>query len=121
MFATWLPTEVTKSFVEEDLRLFRSSEDTAAQQRDRFERELAEFRTRGLTRTIDPSSMLHQRATTAFCAPIRDSEGNVVVALAITSHADRLSADWNGVAPMALARAAQDISYHLSNNMSLTK
>jgi DNA-binding IclR family transcriptional regulator len=33
MFATWLPTEVTKSFVEEDLRLFRSSEDTAVQQR----------------------------------------------------------------------------------------
>ena len=113
MFATWLPTEVTKSFVEVDLRLFRSSEDTAVQQRARFECELAEFRTRGLTRTVDPSSLLHQRATNAFCAPIRDSEGNVVVALAITSQADRLSADWEGAAPIALARAAQDISNHL--------
>ena len=119
MFATWLPTEVTKSFVEEDLRLFRSSEDTAVQQSERFDRELAEFRTRGLTRTVDPSSMLHQRATNAFCAPIHDSEGNVVVGLAITSQADRLSADWDGAASLALARAAHEISSHLGYKKDL--
>lgn len=119
MFATWLPTEVTKSFVEDDLRLFRSSEGMTVQQRERFDRELAEFRTRGLTRTVDPSSMLHQCATNAFCAPIYDSEGNVVVGLAITSQADRLSADWDGAAPLALARAAHEISSHLGYKKDL--
>ena len=113
LFAAWLPPEVTKPFVDEDLRLFRAPGETAAQQKERFDSELAEFRERGLTRTTDLNSLLHQRTTNAFCAPIRDAQGNVVVALTITSQSDRLDADWEGPAPVALRAAALEISRRL--------
>lgn len=113
MFAAWLPAEVTAPFVQEDLRLFRAHDETATEQNERFERELEEFRARGLARTVDANSYLHQRATNAFCAPIRDADGTAVAALAITSDASRLPPDWNGPAPLALAKAAREISHVL--------
>ena len=109
-FAAWLPLEVTRPFVEEDLRLFRAPGETAAQQMENFERELAGFREHGLTRTTGLHSLLHQRTTNAFCAPIRNAQGNVVVAMAITSHADRLDTDWDGPVPTTLRAAALEIS-----------
>jgi len=110
MFAAWLPKEVTEAFVHEDLRLFRAPGESIAEQRERFDDEMDEFRARGLTRTVDANSYLHQRATNAFCAPIRDAGGKVVAAIAITSDADRLPPDWDGPAPSALARAARELS-----------
>jgi flavin reductase (DIM6/NTAB) family NADH-FMN oxidoreductase RutF/DNA-binding IclR family transcriptional regulator len=112
-FSAWLPPEVTKPFVEEDLRLFRMEGESAEEQKKRLEHDLAEFRERGLARTADINSPLHQRATNAFCAPIRDETGNAILALAITSAADRLPPDWNGAAPQALKRAAAELSARL--------
>lgn len=112
-FAAWLPPAITKPFVEEDLRLFRTPDEDINQQKQRFEQQLEEYRRRGMTQTIERNSFLHQRATNAFCAPIRDASGGIVIALAITSQADRLSSDWDGPAPQALAATALEISHSL--------
>jgi DNA-binding IclR family transcriptional regulator len=112
-FSAWLLPEVTKPFIDEDLRLSRMEGDSPEAQKHRFESELAEFRKRGLARTEDLSSQLHQRATNAFSVPIRDASGNAIVAMAITSEAERLSPDWSGSAPQVLMRAAGDLSARL--------
>jgi flavin reductase (DIM6/NTAB) family NADH-FMN oxidoreductase RutF/DNA-binding IclR family transcriptional regulator len=114
-FAAWLPHSVTKPFVEEDLRLFRAEDETPAQQQERFDAMLEEFRAKGMTRTVDANSALHQCATNAFCVPVFGAAGKVVMVIAITSQADRLLPDWDGEAPGVLAAAAHGISRQLGH------
>lgn len=112
-FAAFLPSEMTKAFIDEDLRLFRSEHEDAASQRAQFDQELEETLRRGVSQTTDANSPLHQIATNAFSVPIHDKDGNMVLALAVTSQATRLDPDWEGTLPTALKAAAQSLSERL--------
>lgn len=113
-FAAFLPAEVTRAFIDEDLRQFREAGEDEASQRDRFQAEIAETRQRGLARATDPGpSPIHQVAVNAFSVPILDAQGNMLMALSLTTRADRMSADWDGAVPRALLEAARELSAQL--------
>jgi flavin reductase (DIM6/NTAB) family NADH-FMN oxidoreductase RutF/DNA-binding IclR family transcriptional regulator len=114
-FATFLPNEVTRSFVDEDLRLFRIPEENEDEQRANFEAEVVAAREQGMARVVDPALALrlHKIPTNAFAAPIFDSCGVMVMALTIISQVDRLAPDWQGSAPQALLKACREISRRL--------
>lgn len=114
-FAAFLPPEVTRSFIDEDLRLFRGPEEDEARQRASFEADVAAARAHGLARVVDPvlAMRLHKIPTNAFAAPIFDARGVMVMTLAIISQVDRLAPDWDGAAPQALLAACRDLSRRL--------
>ncbi|WP_076997693.1 flavin reductase [Variovorax sp. KK3] len=110
-FAAFLPEEMTRPLVEEDLRAWTEGSETAAGRRSRFDETLADVRRHGLARAIGAApSPIHQVAVNAFSAPITDAQGHMVMALSLTSCADRLDPRWDGDVPQALLAAARDIS-----------
>jgi flavin reductase (DIM6/NTAB) family NADH-FMN oxidoreductase RutF/DNA-binding IclR family transcriptional regulator len=113
--AAFLPAEVTRSFVDEDLRLFRGPEEDADTQRSNFEAEVAAAREHGMARVVDAALALrlHKIPTNAFAAPIFDARGVMVMTLAIISQVERLAPDWQGSAPQALLKACRELSRRL--------
>ncbi|WP_454727216.1 MULTISPECIES: flavin reductase [Cupriavidus] len=112
-FAAFLPADMTRPFIDEDLRLHRMPGDDAQRQHDAFEAELDDARTRGLTRATNPTSLLHHISVNAFSAPIFGPDGKMALALSVTASSERLTADWNGDVPRVLHRAAQALSASL--------
>ncbi len=119
-FAAFLPDDVTRSFIEEDLRVFRRPEEDEAAQRAAFEADVAAAREHGMARVVDPSlaMRLHKIPTNAFAAPIFDARGVMVMTLAILSQVDRLAPDWHGAAPQALLKACRALSRQLGHQES---
>lgn len=111
-FAAWLPSELTRAFIDEDLRLFRTAGQDAVAQRQAFDAELAATRDKGIARAAGlwPAERLHGIATTAFSVPITDEEGRMVLALTVISPADRLADNWDCAVPRALKEAALCVS-----------
>ncbi|MEB0060117.1 flavin reductase [Variovorax sp. LG9.2] len=115
-FAAFLPPEVTKAFVEEELRLFASADADEPTRRQRFEEEMAEVRKHGIARSVGANaSPLHQVPVNAFSAPVFDAEGHMILALSLTTPASRMSPDWDGAGPGALAAAAARLSTDLGH------
>ena len=113
-FAAFLPAEITQSFVDEDLRLSRSSEVSEALQRATFDSEVEQARRSGIARAANPEpSPVHGIAVNAFSVPIRDPQGRMVLALSVVSQAERLSPEPDGDVPTGLARAAAAIAKRL--------
>ena len=113
-YVAFLPPEVTRPFVEEDLRLFGASSENEAVQRERFEEDIAEVRQHGLARVTESEpSPLHLVATNAFSAPVFSADGNMALALTLISPATRLDAEWEGTAPQALREAAHRLSVRI--------
>lgn len=114
-FAAFLPSEMTKPFLEEDLRLNRTPGQDSAVQREEFDEVMVETRRERLARAVsNEPSPLNPVAITAFGAPIFNSAGNMVAALSIVSASDRLPMDWNGPAPRRLGDAAKEITQELA-------
>lgn len=114
-FTAFLPNEVTRSFVDEDLRLWLGPEDNEAEQRANFEAEVVAAREQGMARVVDPALALrlHKTPTNAFAAPVFDSRGVMVMALTMISQVDRLEPDWQGCAPQTLLKASRELSRQL--------
>ncbi len=113
-FTAFLPPEMTRPLVEEDLRLLPTSGEDLALRRNRFGAEITEVRERGIARAIGAgASDLHQVAVNAFSVPIFDADGQMVMALSRTSSAARLSPDWDGEVPRALMQAGRELSSKL--------
>lgn len=114
-FAAFLPGDTTRAFVDEDMRLFRTADEDDATQRRRFDDEVAEVKERGLARATgrDPSP-LHETPVNAFSAPIYDADGNMIMALSLTTPATRMAPDWDGAVPGALKQAAQALSRQIA-------
>ena len=109
-FAAFLPTEITRSFVDEDLRLSRSSEESESVQRTTFESEVELARKCGIARSANSQpSPVHGIAVNAFSVPLRDPEGRMIMALTVVSQAERLSPELDGEVPVRLAQAAAAI------------
>ncbi len=118
-FAAFLPPEITRSFVDEDLRLSRSSEESEAVQRATFDSEVEQARQSGIARSANPEpSPVHRIAVNAFSVPIRDPEGRMVLALSVASQATRLSPDRDGDVPAHLAQAAAAIENRLQGMLA---
>lgn len=110
-FAAFLPEAMTRQLIEEDLRAWLQAGEDAVDRKTRFDAALAEVREQGMARAIGAApSPIHQVAVNAFSAPIFDADGHMIMALSLTSSAERLSADWEGPVPKALLQAAREIS-----------
>ena len=110
-FSAFIPPETSRPFIEEDIRSFPTDHETVSARLANLERELGDIRERGMARSIGSTpSLLHQIAVNAFSVPIRNANGDMVMALSLTSPATRLSPEWDGKTPQALVRAAQRLS-----------
>lgn len=117
-FAAFLAPEITRSFVEEDLRLSRSSEESEAAQRATFGSEVELALQSGIARAANAEpSPVHRIAVNAFSAPIRDPLGHMVMALTVASQATRLRPDRDGDVPRDLTKAAAAISQQLKDQV----
>lgn len=110
-FAAFLPGEMTKNLIAEELRQNLDDSEDVSTQRERFEHELEVTRGRGIAQSArSQPSLLHQQTVNAFSAPIFDSNGQMILALSITSSAARLSADCDGHTPNELKNAAKRLT-----------
>ena len=114
-FAAFMPEEITRSFIEEDFRLSRFSDESEILQRDVFKSELEAAYKTGITRSanLEPS-LVHGISVNAFSVPIRNSHDQMIMALTVVSRADRLSSDHLGVVPLHLKQAASNIQISIN-------
>ncbi|MGC3986808.1 MAG: IclR family transcriptional regulator C-terminal domain-containing protein [Pseudorhodoferax sp.] len=117
-FAAFLPPDMTRPLVEEDLRAWMGGGQSAADCHSRFEATIAEVRERGLACAAGAApSPIHQVAVNAFSAPITDADGQMIMALSLTSSAQRLPASWDGPVPRGLLVAAREISARIASDL----
>lgn len=115
VFAAFMPDDLTKAFIEEDLRLFRSADEDEAKQKQRFDAEIEEVRQRGLARASNRGpSPVHRVEVNAFSAPIYDAHGSMVMALSLATPATRMEPEWDGPVPKALTAAAAELSRRIA-------
>ena len=114
-FAAFMPEEITRSFIEEDFRLSRFSDESEILQRDVFKCELEAAHKTGITRSanLEPS-LVHGISVNAFSVPIRNFHDQMIMALTVVSRADRLSSDHLGVVPLHLKQAASNIQISIN-------
>ena len=118
-FAAFMPPEITQAFVEEDLRNYPAGDDDLETRRLCFKNKIEEVRARGISRAIgNTPSPLHLVPVNAFSVPIYDAQGQMIMALSLTSSAERLASDWDGEVPKGLVSAARDISKQLGHAAS---
>ena len=114
-FAAFMSPELTQRFIDEDLRLSRSKQESETSQREAFEAEVEQARSHGLARAAHPRrSSADGLTVNAFSAPIFDAEDRMLMALTVTSRAERLSPDWDGEVATGLKRAADSITLLVS-------
>lgn len=116
-FAAFMPEEITRNFIAEDLRLFRRPDEDPAAQQAAFDSEMAATRACGVSRVaVAPAaSRLHSVPTNAFAAPIYGADGSMIFAMSIIAHVDQLAMQWDGEAPMALKEACDALSMVLKS------
>ena len=85
-FATFLPSAVTRAFVEEDLRLSRIAHEEEHVQRRHFDDAIEEARRHGIARmtSTEPGD---EFGAYSLSAPIYDHYGNMIMALSATAAA----------------------------------
>jgi len=111
-FAAFLPNEVTRAFIDEDLRLTRVADEEESEQRQRFEDAIQEARRKGVVCLPSlESSTLNEVLKPAFSAPIFDWNGNMIMAISVAaSRVVMPGADLDGSVAAILAEAAKAIS-----------
>lgn len=115
-FAAFLPEAWTTPFIEEELRQFAEPGQDLDARREQFRAALDEVRQRGLARELGPApARLHKTAVNTFSAPIRDTNGDMIMALTLAGSPARLGADWEGEVPRRLLAAAAELSRQLGH------
>jgi flavin reductase (DIM6/NTAB) family NADH-FMN oxidoreductase RutF len=118
-FAAFLPEAMTKHLVEEDLRVSTATRETIDERRAGFDVVMGLVRQRGIAHAVGATpSPIHQIAVNAFSAPVFDTEGQMIMALSVTSCAARLGIEWDGEVPRGLAAAASRISQKLAGSVA---
>ncbi|ETF00598.1 flavin reductase [Advenella kashmirensis W13003] len=113
-FAAFQPEEIMATLIEEDLAASCCDTSEARKQRQQFEAEVEQARAHGFARAAaERTSPFHEVAVNAFSAPIFNAQGRMVMALSLTSPADRLPAARDGIVPITLAKEATTLSQRL--------
>ncbi len=114
-FAAFLPAELTKSFIDEDLRMFRVADEDEKEQRQRFDDELTATRNSGLARAanLEPGPLSHVMLN-ALSVPVFDKEGTMIMAISVAGDASHLTAERDSPVSSALLEAARDLSKRLA-------
>ena len=120
-FAAFLPTDVTRAFIDEDLRLYRVADEDEKEQRQRFDQEIAATRSSGIAcaTNLEPSP-LHDVTINAFSAPIFDAAGSMIMALSLAAEASEVHLERHGPASIALVDAAKSLTARISEQAGRT-
>jgi flavin reductase (DIM6/NTAB) family NADH-FMN oxidoreductase RutF/DNA-binding IclR family transcriptional regulator len=114
-FAAFLPQELTKIFIDEDLRLFRVADEDEQEQRRRFDELIAAARERGFVHAVFAQPWpVTDVVVNAFSAPVYDAGGQMIFALSVIAEASALPADFEAPVPLALLRAAKDLTEEIA-------
>lgn len=105
VFAAWLPTRL----VEAELEAERRRIGPEAMKALKLDRELAETRRHGLSRTIDHPTP----GISAFGAPVFDYSGNLVLSITLMGSTGTFDPAWDGVQAKALQACANEVSSRL--------
>jgi DNA-binding IclR family transcriptional regulator len=110
LFATYLPPKVVEKLVAEDIaRQSGRVGGPALLTRAQFEDAIMETRRHGLSRTIgQPIPGIN-----AFCAPVFDSGGNMVLGITAMGPEATFDKDWNGKVAKPLLACAAEVSRRL--------
>ena len=79
-FTAFLPPEATRAFVEEDLRRSRIAHEEESTQRTRFDEAIETTRRSGIARSTEGEPL-------ALSVPVYDREGNMILAISVSSSA----------------------------------
>ncbi len=110
-FAAFMPREVTRAFVDEDLRLYRIADEGELDQRQRFEDEIAITTATGIACVVDREpSPLNDVPLTAFSVPIFDSNDGMVMTLSLAAEASRIDPRRDCPVAQALCQAGRELS-----------
>lgn len=114
-FAAFMSPEVTRKFIEEDLRLFCGADQDPEAQRQEFESELDATRARGLALAVsaEQSTRVHKVPTNAFAAPIYDGSGSMIMGMSMIGNVEHLGTDPDAPGPQALKSACAALSRKL--------
>lgn len=114
-FAAFKSPEITRKFIEEDLRLFCGPDQDPEAQRREFESELEATRARGLALAVstEQTTRVHKVLTNAFAAPIYDGSGSMVMGLSMIGSVEHLGTDPDAAGPQALKTACAMLSREL--------
>lgn len=117
-FAAFLPEPTTAALIEDELSIYQSPDETREEQRSNFNRMLAEFRDRGISRASHSApSPAHGSPVTAFSAPIFGPDNHMYMALTVTAPKSRLDPDWNGRTPQELKDSAHKLSKAITHQL----
>lgn len=109
LFAAYLPPKVVEQQIIDDLARQGGTPGHPVLTRDALEAMLAQTRRHGLSRTIgQPIPGIN-----AFCAPVFDSAGNLVLGITAMGPESAFDADWDGPIAAALKRCADQVSQRL--------
>lgn len=112
LFSAYMPPKVVEKAMGADA--FRRGGDAATPSRAEFESFLAETRVQGLSRTLgQPIAGID-----AFCAPVFDHAGNLVLGITAMGPAATFDSAWDGAVAEPLRRCAADVSARLGKMAS---
>jgi len=107
LFSAYMPPKVVEKAMGDDA--LRRGGDAASITRAEFEALLAETRAHGLSRTLgQPIAGID-----AFCAPVFDHAGNLVLGITAMGPAATFDSSWEGAVAGPLKRCAVDVSARL--------
>ncbi len=114
-FAAFLPQELTKAFVEEDLRQFRVADEDETEQRRSFDELIAIAREHGFVHAVDvrpdPQNGLVRNT---FTVPVYDVRKQMIFALSVAADAASLPADFRAAVPRALLGSADSLTKEIA-------
>ncbi|WP_332814212.1 IclR family transcriptional regulator domain-containing protein [Ramlibacter sp.] len=109
LFAAYMPPKVIAFAREHDLTL--QGRNAEPQSRSQYEALVEETRRHGLSRTLgQPIAGID-----AFCAPVFDSAGNLVLGITAMGPSASFDGDWDGAVATALKRCAEEVSARLGH------
>lgn len=107
LFAAYMPPKVIEHALADDLRRRGTALDKS--ERTAFEALLAETRAHGLSRTLgQPIAGIN-----AFCAPVFDPDGHLVLAITAMGPAGTFDTNWDGAVAGPLRACAEEVSTRL--------
>jgi flavin reductase (DIM6/NTAB) family NADH-FMN oxidoreductase RutF len=117
-FAAYMPRELVEGAIDAEWAAAQEqASEGVPRSREETDALLAQVRSRGMSRVVASPHFLDTYSTriNAFCAPVFDLNGRMLLGLTATGAPEALSEDWDGPVASALAATAADLSRELGH------
>ncbi|MEJ7929374.1 flavin reductase [Ramlibacter sp. AN1015] len=116
-FAAHMPREAVAQALDAEWAALPPQAEGVPRTREELDALLAEVRMRSMSRVVASPHFMGTYSTriNAFCAPVFDLRGRILLGLTATGTPDVLPHDWNSAVPAALAATAASLSRQLGH------